>query len=151
MARKAAIRAGKIEGLQKKIQKKLFIFRHGAYNREDGRLWPESNGPIIAATGQMARGIRGKRVVIIASPAPRTKQTAAIIAVSLGLSKINEKKHLNEDAELPELKKLLASIKRSKQDVIIVVTHLPQAMKLSYLVSGKRMIPELGGFYEFKL
>ncbi|MFH1221842.1 MAG: phosphoglycerate mutase family protein [Candidatus Micrarchaeota archaeon] len=151
MVRKACIRAGKIEGLQKKIQKKLFIFRHGAYDRSNGRLLPESNVPVIAAARQIAKGIRGKRVALITSPVPRTKQTAAIIAVSLGLAKINERKQLLETTELPELKKLLASIKRSKEEVIIVVTHAPQIKLLSQMLGHKKVLLDYGSFLEIKL
>lgn len=107
----------------------LFVVRHGHYEGEN--LSPRGRRQIedLAREMKAAVGPSARRIRILASTAPRTKQTARIVADAFGRASFDREECLRTSGgddlspvHLGEIDRLVTPL-RSRYDVVVLCSH----------------------------
>jgi phosphohistidine phosphatase SixA len=126
--------------------KTVFVIRHG----QDGGQGLSGQGrEQIRQSAEMIKSrVSGKSIAIWSSPAERAKESAEILSKILGVAEISLKKELERDLlgmdENNQLKMWDEGglwkrvIFQGREDILILVTHLEEASKLSRLLRGHK-------------
>ncbi len=103
-------------------QELLIVVRHGEYYSNTKDLTPVGIRQISGLGSKILPFVKGKTVGIIHAPAPRTTQSAEILAKVLGVNIITQLYELDPEQRYGDDDVILA-IKEQKFNIVIAVTH----------------------------